>query len=139
MQDQPTSIAMLAAIATLLRDELLPKLDGRSAFQARVAANALDIVTRELEQAPAVNAEESARLYRLLGETGDLHALNWALCRRISAGEMTIATPGLLDHLWRTTLDKLAIDQPNYATYRQVLEERSDTVLTTDSTNTEGR
>ena len=25
----------------------------------------------------------------------------------------------LVDHLWQTTLDKLAVDQPNYAAYRR--------------------
>lgn len=124
MQDQPSAGAMLAAIATLLRNEIMPILDGRPAFQARVAANALDIVKRELEQAPAANAAEQERLVGLLGEDGDLEALNWMLCRRIAAGEITLATPGLEDHLWQTTLAKLAIDQPNYATYQRMLIEQ---------------
>ena len=32
------------------------------------------------------------------------------------------ATPDLAAHLWATTLDKLAIDQPSYAGYRRALE-----------------
>jgi hypothetical protein len=54
----------------------------------------------------------------LLGEQGDLETLNRRLCARIAAGEIGLSTPGLVDHLWQTTLDKLAIDQPNYAAYR---------------------
>lgn len=122
MQDQPSAGAMLEAIAKLLRDELLPHLDSRPAFQARVAANALDIVRRELEIAPHANAEELARLKQLLGQSGDLATLNWALCRRIAEGELGLETPGLADHLWETTLAKLAIDQPGYATYREYLK-----------------
>ena len=132
MQDHPSVTAMLAAISTLLRVELAAKLEGRSGFQARVAANALDIIRRELEQAPSANARESERLMSLLGESGDLEALNWALCRRIASGKMTMATPGLAEHLWQTTLDKLAIDQPNYATYRRVLAERTATPAAPD-------
>ena len=43
---------------------------------------------------------------------------------RIAAGELTLETPGLADHLWRTTLAKLAVDQPTYWGYRAALEER---------------
>jgi hypothetical protein len=32
---------------------------------------------------------------------------------------MGFETPGLTDHLWRATMDKLAVDQPNYASYRR--------------------
>ena len=28
-------------------------------------------------------------------------------------------TPGLAEHLWQTTLDKLAVDQPGYDSYRR--------------------
>jgi len=30
-------------------------------------------------------------------------------------------TPGLAEHLWQTTMDKLAVDQPNYASYKREL------------------
>ena len=33
--------------------------------------------------------------------------------------EVDLATPGLADHLWQTTLAKLAVDQPNYASYKR--------------------
>ena len=32
---------------------------------------------------------------------------------------MGFDTPGLLPHLWQTTLDKLAVDQPGYDSYRR--------------------
>ena len=33
---------------------------------------------------------------------------------------MDLHTPGLVTHLWRVTLDKLAVDQPGYDSYRRV-------------------
>jgi hypothetical protein len=33
-----------------------------------------------------------------------------------------VSTPGLTEHVWQTTMDKLAIDQPNYASYRRERE-----------------
>jgi hypothetical protein len=37
---------------------------------------------------------------------------------------MDLQTPGLADHLWQTTMAKLAVDQPNYASYKRELGER---------------
>lgn len=118
MQDQPTAVELLEIVAQFIRDEVVPQLSAHSAFNARVAANAIDIVRRELMLSPRANGLEVERLEALLGETGDLETLNRRLCARIAAGEIGLSTPGLADHLWQTTLDKLAIDQPNYAAYR---------------------
>lgn len=122
MQDPPKPADLLAAVARFLREELMPELSGALAFQTRIAANVVDIVGRELAQAPAAEAAEHRRLAALLGEEGDLAALNRALCRRIRDGEMTLETPGLAAHLWEVTLAKLAVDQPGYASYQQERE-----------------
>jgi hypothetical protein len=34
---------------------------------------------------------------------------------------MDLSTPGLPEHLWQTTMDKLAVDQPGYAAYKREL------------------
>ena len=92
---------------------------------ARVAANALEMMKRELDLTPAEDAAEVARLKALLGRDGGLFELNVELSRRIEAGELDLATPGLKEHLWATTLAKLAVDQPTYGGYRAALAERS--------------
>lgn len=126
MQDQPSAAELLEIVAQFMREELVPQLSPHSAFNARVAANAVDIVRRELLLAPRANADELARLRTLLGADGDLESLNRQLCARIASGEIGLQTPGLQAHLWQTTLDKLAIDQPNYAAYRAALTQRDD-------------
>lgn len=123
MQDQPTSVELVQAVADFIREQVAPHLQGHVAFHARVAANALDIVKRELEIAPQANAEELVRLEQITGKTGSLEELNRLLCTEIEAGRIDLATPGLVEHLWRTTLSKLAIDQPGYSGYRRGLEE----------------
>jgi len=90
-----------------------------------VAANALDIVKRELEIGPKAGEDELRRLKALLGKDGTIDALNRELCAKIERGEITLDTPGLREHLWETTLTKLAIDQPKYSGYRRALEEKS--------------
>lgn len=44
-----------------------------------------------------------------------LDALRAELCRRIGDASIALGAPGLLTHLQRTALDRLAIEQPGYA------------------------
>jgi len=125
MQDTPGPTEILAAVARFLKDEAAPALSGHLAFQARVAANALEMMRRQIELGPAAEAAELERLKALLGQGGDLASLTAELSRRIAKGEADLATPGVADHLWATTLAKMAVDQPTYAAYRASLAERS--------------
>lgn len=119
MQDMPQSKEIVEVVGEFLRQHVIPHLEGHTAFHALVAANALDIVKRELEIAPQANEEELSRLQTLLGKNGTLEQLNRELCDRIESGDISLETPGLADHLWQTTLTKLAIDQPKYSGYRR--------------------
>lgn len=118
MQDRPAAADLLAAVQRFLNETAMPQLSGQAAFHARVAGNVLDILAREMALAPDFQIAELARLESLLGETGSLQDLNRILCGKISAGEMDLSTPGLKEHLIKTTMGKLAIDQPRYQGYK---------------------
>lgn len=122
MYDPPTASELVTAVREFLEEHAMPQLEGRAAFHARVAANALAIVARQLDLAPEAEAAEIERLRALLGVDGDLDELNRALCRGIRSGDLDLETPGLVEHLRKTTLDKLAVDQPKYSGYRRALE-----------------
>ncbi|HEY2661301.1 MAG TPA: DUF6285 domain-containing protein [Caulobacteraceae bacterium] len=124
MQDQPHPSEVIGAVAEFLRTIVVPKADPLTAFQTRVAVNALEMMRRQLDLAPAAEAQEEVRLTALLGHDGALADLNAELAAKIGAGDLDLATPGLSEHLWATTLAKLAVDQPSYAAYRGVLAER---------------
>jgi hypothetical protein len=119
MQDEPTPIELTKAVADFLRNDIAPMITGHNAFKLRVAINALDLVTRQLTLSEGSDAAEAERLAKLLGASGALIEQNRALADRIAKGEVDLATPGLADHLWQTTLAKLAVDQPNYASYKR--------------------
>jgi hypothetical protein len=123
MQDEPTPTELIKAVADFLRNEIAPVIKGHNAFKLRVGINALDLVTRQLALEQESDAAEAARLTQLLGMQGALGDLNRALADRIRSGEVDLQTAGLSDHLWRTTMDKLAVDQPNYASYKRELEQ----------------
>jgi hypothetical protein len=124
MQDEPTPSELIEAVADFLRNELTPQLGGHSAFKLRVAVNALDLVTRQLTLQNSSDAAEAERLSQLLGRQDSLQELNRALAGKIATGEADLQTPGLAEHLWQTTMDKLAVDQPNYAAYRREIERK---------------
>ena len=124
MQDEPRPDEILAAVARFLRETVAPATAGHVSFNVRVAANALEMSRRQLLDETA--GGERARLAALLGHDGDLAELNAELCRRIASGEITLATPGLAEHLWAITLAKLAVDQPTYWGYRAALEDRAE-------------
>ena len=125
MQDEPTPTELIKAVADFLRNEIAPVIKGHNAFKLRVGINALDLVTRQVALEQGGDAAEAARLKQLLGMDGSLIELNRALSDKIAKGEVDLQTPGLSEHLWQTTMDKLAVDQPNYASYKRELGKRS--------------
>ena len=125
MQDEPTPIELTKAVADFLRNDITPMVSGHNAFKLRVAINILDLVTRQLTLEEGGDAAESERLAKLLGVQGSLIEQNRALAEKIAKGEVDLATPGLSEHLWQTTLAKLAVDQPNYASYKRELGRES--------------
>ena len=121
MQDEPTPTELIKAVADFLRNEIAPDIKGHNAFKLRVGINALNLVTRQLTLAQGSDAAELVRLKQLLGMDGALIDLNRALSEKIAKGEVDLNTPGFAEHLWQTTMDKLAVDQPNYASYKREL------------------
>ena len=125
MLDQPHGADILDAVSRLLRDTLMPRLPPDTVFQARVAANALDLVSREIRFGETVEREALQRLQALLNSDGSLQELESELSLRIRNGQLDMQSPALAEHLWQTTLAKMKIDQPNYASYRRELEARA--------------
>jgi len=121
MQDEPTPVELTKAVADFLRTDIAPLIAGHQAFKLRVAINALDLVVRQLTLSEGSDAAEAERLKQLLGIDGALVDLNRELAAKIASGEIDLKTPDLATHLWQTTMDKLAVDQPNYASYKREL------------------
>ncbi len=117
--NNPSSIeGLLGAVGMFLRSDLLPSVKGRTAFNVRVCANAIDLAIREIQYRTANEAAEHARLRVLLGAEGTLGELREVLCDRIAADEIDASSAMLREHLWSTTTAQLAIDQPGYRAHR---------------------
>ncbi|MGI8926569.1 MAG: DUF6285 domain-containing protein [Tepidiformaceae bacterium] len=130
MQDHPTMEELLGAIAGFLRDDVMPNTSGRVQFHARVSANVLDILQRQLRHEEAHIATEWAGLDGLLGPQAmppsptalreALHRRNEDLARRVREGfgDEEPLRAALIAHL-RTVVDnKLVIDTPALARHQ---------------------
>jgi uncharacterized protein YigA (DUF484 family) len=123
MQDQPTPRELLEGVIRFLRNTAVPHLEGRHAYDARIAASLLQTVQRQMARDHEDTQAERESLQRLLGSaSANLDELQRTLCEQITTASMAWDDPRLLDHLWAVTLAKLAVDQPGYSTYRRLLE-----------------
>lgn len=111
---KPSAPALLDAAIDYLERELLPTLGGYHRFQCRVTVNVLAQVRRELVLAPGQADAERARLVSLLGHAGERDELSRELAARIRAGEFTLDDPALLDHLRRSLVEALRINNPKW-------------------------
>ena len=127
MQDRPTSIELLEAAADFVDREIVPAIEGARQFQARVVANVMRIVAREIQmEDPAVRVEVKA-LARLLGrDAPHLHSLDDLrkasaslgedLSARIRAGDADSGSwrAEVLSVVRQSVEDKLKIANPRY-------------------------
>jgi hypothetical protein len=118
MFDRPSPSLLIAEARKALEEGVAP------GFPQKVVANALGIAQRELEIGPPLAEEERQRLVALLGEDDDLTVLNARLAATIREGAIVSDDPALLDHLIKTTIAKLEIDQPAYPAFRAWRAER---------------
>jgi hypothetical protein len=126
MQDRPTYDELLAQVERFLDEEIVPNVEGSRGFHARVAANAIRIVRRELEHEDEQLASEWAGLDELLGSANRpandaamrdaLRARNTELSERIRNGKAdgAVYRQQVVEHVHRTVRDKLAVSNPRW-------------------------
>lgn len=113
-QDRPSASQLLLAVRDFLEQELLPETTSGRAFKLRVAANILGIVERELRLSPVTDVEEHVHLEALLGQSGELDALQRELCARIRDGSLDAQRDQVLAFARALTKHKLQIANPSY-------------------------
>ena len=115
MDDRPTTRELLTAVEHFLDRDLVSELKGRHQFLARVAANALRMVTREIETA-GDRAERSRQgLDEILGPSEAAEAERVGeLASRIRSGEFDAPElrAKLLVFLRSEVADKLSVSNP---------------------------
>jgi hypothetical protein len=126
MQDRPTAIELLRAAQEFCERDLLPNLEGRVRFHARVLQNVLGILEREWEHEEDAVRAEWARLRTLLGESSDppetfgrlreeVAEWNGRVSAQIRAGDLDDRWDEVLDVIYETVEAKLNIANPRHS------------------------
>ncbi len=118
MFDRPTASELLATIAETLGDEVLPATEGLVQHHVRVAVSLCQILEREARLGADIEADEIARLQRLLGsDTADAAALNRALDLKLAFSPDDAFTRDAWRELLAITRAKLRVAKPGHDGY----------------------
>ena len=123
MNDRPHAVELLKAAREAYTTGILPALPEALRYTALMVANAMAIAAREIAAGDAAARAECERLRALLPERSEglageklqraLEEYNQRLVHEIRAGRFDGKDRGvLLEHLRRTTQEKLAVSNP---------------------------
>jgi hypothetical protein len=119
MQPRPTAIEILTVVAEVLERDIVPALSGPAQHHARVAANLVGIVERELRLGPDLTERELAMLRDALGEEVTAPGLvdaraRFAAALRAGAADDPHAEATTWERLFASVRDDLAISKPGH-------------------------
>ncbi len=106
--DRPSTAELIESVREWLERDVVPGVEGRLQFHARVAINSLDIVLREMSLGAEQESSHRARL-AALGYDDDA-----SLAAAIRAGEHDDDLGGLLAALRPTVEDKVRVANPRH-------------------------
>lgn len=108
LHGRPTIDELIEAVRGFLVDEVMPASEGQLRFHARVAANALAIVARELELG-AAQAQEHARALARLGVGSEAE-----LAAAIRSGVLDDRMDEVVETVRATVRARLDVANPDY-------------------------
>ena len=112
LHGRPTASELLEAVEEFLRDDVMPATSGRVSFHARVAANVVAIVAREMAATPG-DAERREAQLAPLGVSSEAE-----LAAGIADGRFDGAADALHAALAAGVVAKLAVANPKYLMQR---------------------
>jgi hypothetical protein len=116
--DKPTSIDLLAAISHFLDTKIKTEVPPHLAFKLRIVENVLNIVIREIEKGDELSKEVINLLQSLIeSETPSIETL--ALL--IKDEKIDLEDQDLKDLLVTLSKNKIAVDNPNYSTFKKLI------------------
>lgn len=110
----PSATELVSAVSAFMREGGAQSL-GRQAFLARVAANSLDIVERELRLGPEADRLSREAYAAALGGAGDIASQRAAACAAIGADPALLGSRTLQAAIRQDVLGQALINQPDYA------------------------
>lgn len=106
--DRPTALELVEAVREYLEHDVMTSADSRLAFHARVSANVLGMVERELALGDAQARSHQERL-SALGFVDDA-----AVAAALRRGELDDRLGEVLPGIWAAVVDKVRVANPGY-------------------------
>ena len=117
--DKPNSVDLLEAVNHFLDTKIKSEVPAHLAFKIRIVENVLNIVKREIEQGDELSKEIMVQLQNLIEE--DSPTID-ALALLIKDEKIDLEDQGLKDLLVTLSKNKIAVDNPNYSTFKKLIE-----------------
>ena len=117
--DKPNSVDLLEAIGHFLNTKIKSEVPAHLAFKLRIVENVLNIVIREIEKGDELS-NEVINLVQSLMES-DTPSIE-TLALMIKDEKIDLEDQGLKDLLVTLSKNKIAVDNPNYSTYKKLLD-----------------
>jgi Domain of unknown function (DUF6285) len=114
MHDRPTAAELVASVREFLERDVMTSTEGRVSFHARVAANVLGVVERELALGSEHEELQRAALADLLGHDGALPELEAQLAMRIRNTTLDHRRAEVVAHVRNSVRAKLEVANPEY-------------------------
>jgi hypothetical protein len=117
--DKPSSVDLLAAIGHFLDTKIKPEVPAHLAFKIRIIENVLNIVIREIEKGDELSKEVINQLQGLIA--ADAPTIE-ALALLIKDEKIDLEDQDLKDLLVTLSKNKIAVDNPNYSTFKKLIK-----------------
>lgn len=117
--DRPSSVELLKAVSFFLDQKIKKEVPPHLAFKLRIVENVLNIVCREIELGDALSEEVISDLKKLMNS--DIASLE-DLAILIKEQKIDLEDQGLQNILVKLSKNKIAVDNPNYSTYKKLLD-----------------
>ena len=116
--DKPTSIDLLVAISHFLDTKIKSEVPPHLAFKLRIVENVLNIVIREIEKGDELSKEVINLLQGLIeSDTPSIETL----ASMIKDEKIDLEDQDLKDLLVTLSKNKIAVDNPNYSTFKKLI------------------
>ena len=117
--DRPTSSELIKAVMDFLDTKIKDELPPHLAFKLRITNNVLGMVQREIDQGETLQQEVYDAMQSLM-HSDELTTKK--LSELIKDGKIDLKDEDLKDLLTILSKNKIAVDNPNYSTYKKLIK-----------------
>ena len=117
--DKPNSVDLLEAVSHFLDTKIKSEVPAHLAFKLRIVENVLNIVIREIEKGEELSDEVMNQLRNLIeSDTPSIETLAFL----IKDKKIDLNDQDLHDLLVTLSKNKIAVDNPNYSTFKKLIK-----------------